>query len=478
MPSLLRPALGGGALALLLAGCTTADPSAALPAVQEQLAARSAPAVSWPQTAGERAAADAAVRELLAAELTPDTAVRVALLNNRGLRATFEELGLSQAGLAAATRLPNPSFEAGVRWPQDAPRGPNVEFGLALPLLESLLLPARKAAARHQLAQTQYRVSHEVLALVAEVRQAALEVQAQQELRARLAVIADVNDAAADFSRRQFEAGNIPQLELGRIQAAAQGTRVELIRADADIRAAREQLNRLLGLASSQTDWKLSAPLPALPGQDQLPDNLEATALESRLDLAALRLQAELAARDFRLKQRTRLLPGDATLGVAAERESHGERLAGPHLEIELPLFDQGQPELARLAAELRQSRDRVEALSADIGSEIRAARDRLAAARQAVEFHQQTLLPQRQALLRETLLHYNAMQISVHELLAAKEQQQLAERQAIEALRDYWLARVELERALGRQLPAPAAAPPAPPAEKNHDTPHRHSHP
>ncbi|MFZ5494298.1 MAG: TolC family protein [Verrucomicrobiota bacterium] len=471
-------------LLLLLAGCATSSPQAARPAVQSQLGARTDLAATWPLTEEERAQAEAAVRDLLAGDLTVDSAVKVALLNNRNLRATFEELGLSQAALAAATRLPNPSFDASVRWPHDAPRSPNVEFGLTAPLLESLLLPARKQLAQDQLAQTQYRVSHEVLALAAEVRQAAYEALAQQELRARLAVIAEVNDAAADLARRQFEAGNIPQLELAQIQASAQQTQVELARADAEIRAARERLNRLLGLAAAQTGWKFAGGLPGLPADDGLPDDLEAIAVAQRLDLAALRSQAELARKALDLKRRTRLLPGGVDLGVDTEREPGGAgghaHVTGPRLTVELPLFDQGQPELARLAAELRQTRDRAEALAADIGSEVRAARDRLIAARQAVVFYQQTLLPQRRTILRQSLLHYNAMQKSVYALLAAKEEQQLAEKQSIEALRDYWSARAELERALGRHLPAPAQASseesPADPKEEP-AAEHHHSH-
>ena len=466
---------------LLLAGCATSSPQATLPAVQSQLTDRADVSATWPLTQDERAKADAAVRELLATDLTVDAAMRIAVINNRALRATFEELGLSQAGLAAATRLPNPSFEASLRWPNVAPRGPNAEFSLTAPLLESLLLPARKRVAESRLLQTQYRVSHEVLALVAEVRRAAYEVLAQQELRIRLAVIAEVNDAASDLARRQYDAGNMPKLEFAQIQASAQQTQVELARADAEIRVARERLNRLLGLVAGQTSWKMSGGLPTLPARDTLPENLETLALNQRLDLAALRTQTELAQRAFDLKRRTRLFPGEVNLGVDTERDSNGGRVTGPRLGVELPLFDQGQPELAGLSAELRQAQDRTEALSADIGSEARAARDALLATRQAAEFYEKTLLPQRRAILRESLLHYNAMQKSVYELLAAKEAQQRTERESVEAVRDYWLARTELERALGHRLPAAAETDPtrkqvepeAEPAEEHH----HHSH-
>src|ERR1035437_6053519 len=87
---------------LLLAGCATSSPKATLPAVQPQLADRADVTAAWPLTQEERTKAADAVRELLATDLTVDAAVRIAVVNNRALRATFEELGLSQASLAAA----------------------------------------------------------------------------------------------------------------------------------------------------------------------------------------------------------------------------------------------------------------------------------------------------------------------------------------------------------------------------------------
>jgi outer membrane protein TolC len=100
---------------LLLFGCATINPRATLPAIQSQLHERADVHATWPLTDDERAQADAATHELLAHNLTVDSAVQIALLNNRALRATFEELGLSQGALAAATRLPNPTFSASVR---------------------------------------------------------------------------------------------------------------------------------------------------------------------------------------------------------------------------------------------------------------------------------------------------------------------------------------------------------------------------
>lgn len=470
-----RAGLVGMAGLLLLAGCAT-NPKAGLPAVQEAVAGRSGLQVTWRQTETERAEADQAIATLLAEELSPERAVEIAVINNRELRATFEDLGVSQADLIAASRLKNPSFGLGVRWPKDRPRGPNVEISIAADLLDSLLLPVRRSIAREQLSQAEQRVAHAVLSLAAEVKTAAYAVEARQQLRARLAAVVEVNAAATDLARRQFEAGNINQLELSNQQVAEQEARLGLMQVEAQVRADREQLNRLLGLSGRQTGWTLPAELPPLPEADALPDNLEDLAVAQRLDVAATKTEVALAEKALRLKQKTRLLPASIDLGLDTERDSDGGRVTGPRLEFGLPIFDQGQAELVRLAAELRRTSARYEGLANDVRSQIRTGRDALSAARAAAEYYQKTLLPQRRTLLRETLLHYNAMQKSSYELLAAKERLLQTERESIEALREYWTARTTLEMSLGGRLrDVPAAEPTA--AKEEAVTEHQHHH-
>ena len=50
------------------------------------------------------------VAGLLGKPLTVDDAVQIALLNNRGLQAGFQELGITEAEVVQAGRLPNPGF--------------------------------------------------------------------------------------------------------------------------------------------------------------------------------------------------------------------------------------------------------------------------------------------------------------------------------------------------------------------------------
>ena len=58
-------------------------------------------------------------------------------------------------------------------------------------------------------------------------------------------------------------------------------------------------------------------------------------------------------------------------------------------------------------------------------------------------------VVPQRKLIVDQTQVQYNAMQRGGYDLLTARERELSAERSYLEAWRDYWIARVELERAL-----------------------------
>jgi cobalt-zinc-cadmium efflux system outer membrane protein len=140
---------------------------------------------------------------------------------------------------------------------------------------------------------------------------------------------------------------------------------------------------------------------------------------------------------------------------------------------LELPIFDQGQPAVAKLAAQFQQARDNYMAQEVNVRSEVREALDAMLAAREAAEFSQKNLLPLRKQILRDTQLQYNAMQKGNFELLSAKEREQNSEQTNVEALRDYWLARVALEHAVGGRLDlSPSLMP-----QKSQLEPQEHEH-
>lgn len=444
MITMTKPVLLLAILPLAFAGCTTTNPKAALDDVNKTVAARLGQPAHG--VGGE------AVNALLQTNLTAQSCVAIALLNNRSLQAEYENIGISQADLAQAARLKNIEIGGSWRFPSTPPSAANTEYSVAADFLDLLTLPARKKIAKRELEQTKLRVADRVLQLGADAQAAFYTAQASESLASRLAIIVEVNDASADVAQRQYDAGNINDLELQNQQASAAQARLDLMQAQAQSRADRERLNRLLGLSGHQIHWTLADELPGLPATESPLENLETLAVSQRLDLTALRSEMESIAAALKLKKNTRFIPG-VNVGVQTERDTDGQRVTGPNVTLELPIFDQGQPAIARLGAQYRQAEHSLAALEINIRSEVRQAQDAMQSARSTVEHYNKTLLPQRQKILRQTLLQYNAMQVSTYVLLQAKQSEQFTERGYVESLRDYWIARAELERAVGGRL-------------------------
>ncbi|MEI6535519.1 MAG: TolC family protein, partial [Verrucomicrobiaceae bacterium] len=343
----------------------------------------------------------------------------------------------------------NPSLAASWRFTSPGGRS-NSEFGLTQEILDLLLIAPRKKIAQHQLDQARLRVTREVTELNFDTREALINLQGEEQLLGRLRSVAEVQSTVADLAKRLHDAGNINDLEFKEQQNSSLELEFEIKKATAQTLHLREKLQRLMGV--SETSWRVSPQLPELPGSDPSRGKLEELALSQRLDLAIVRSKAGQSEAALNLKKKTRRIPG-LRLGVDTERDADGTHLTGPTADIEIPLFNRGHAEVAKLSAGSRQAAEEVAALEGDVRSQVREAHASLVAARSAAEFAKTKLLPNQQDILRETLLHYNAMQKSNFELLTAKEREVRAERNAVEALRDYWLARVALERAVGGRL-------------------------
>jgi len=158
------------------------------------------------------------------------------------------------------------------------------------------------------------------------------------------------------------------------------------------------------------------------------------------------------------------LQPG-VDLTFHSEREPDGTNTLGPGVDLPIPIFDQGQPAQARAAAQMRQGEQRYVALAVAIRNDVRRTRDRMFAARARAEYVRAVLLPLRATVVEQTQLELNGMLTGIFDLLEARRAQIEANEKEIEARRDYWVARTELERAVGGRLPErPAAAPPQEP--------------
>ena len=104
--------LGATALVLALGGCASFTPDAGLgPATKITRAELNKDVVKVSDEAVATTTQERA-EELLRRPLTPDSAVQIAILKNRGLQAAFNDLGVAEAVYVKATLPPAPRFSA------------------------------------------------------------------------------------------------------------------------------------------------------------------------------------------------------------------------------------------------------------------------------------------------------------------------------------------------------------------------------
>jgi outer membrane protein, heavy metal efflux system len=440
------------------AGCATVPQGAGFGDVQAVVAERAGHRVHWNQGTSSDAAVEASIREMLQGTLTADQAVQIALLNNRSLQATYEDLMVAQADLVSAGLLSNPVFDAEVRF-HEAGGGTGFELALVQDFVDLLYIPLRKKVAASAFEAAKLRVAGQVLDLAADVRAAFHTLQASQQMLDMRRQVVAATGASYDLARRLRAAGNINELDLANEQALAEQSKLDLRSAEAEVAQDRERLNRLLGLwGPASASWSVPTRLPDPSGDEVAAAGLERTAVERSLDLGAARRGVEAAARSLGVAASFGLLP-EAEVGVSAEHEAEGGWGVGPAVSIPIPLFNQGQPGVAAARAELRRARQQYVALAVEVRSRVRAAWDAVTAAREQVDYHRKVVLPLRQRIVEQTQLQYNAMQVGPFQLLTARQQQIDAGAAYIRALQAYWLARIQLDQILSGRLPQSEAA-------------------
>ncbi|MGH6647912.1 TolC family protein [Aquabacterium sp.] len=433
------------ALALGLGGCAGLSDDSGFAEVQQQTQARIGLEARWPKTDAQHSAAQRRVAELLAGPLSVDNAVQVALLSNRRLQASYAELGMSEADLVQATRLPNPGFSFG-----RMRRGAETEIdrGFHFDLARLLVAPWASRVETRRFEQARHLATAQTLSLAFEARKAwFMAVAAEETLRYTQEVL-KAADAGEELAARMVQAGNWSRLDHAREQGFYADAALNVAKATQARTAARERLTRLLGLWGDQTNFKLPERLPDLPkAPDDLPD-LEQQAMATRLDLQALRAQSQGLASNLGLSKVTRVI-NVLELGVARNTFSDAPSTErGYDIRLEIPLFDWGGARVAKAEAVYMQSVDQLAHAAIEARSEVREAYLNYRVNHDIVRRYRDEILPLRQRISQENQLRYNGMFISVFDLLADARAQITAVNGHIEALRDFWLAQSDLQMA------------------------------
>jgi len=432
---------------LFLGGCATFSKDGGFNHVGTLVKEKTGQEIKWAKTDQQQRAIDDRVGELLAKPLGVDDAVQIALLNNKSLQASFYELGISEADLVQAGRLPNPRFSMLYAKNNGEYK---IEQILTFNIFSLLTMPRALEVEKRRFAETQRAISLEVLRLASETRKAYFMAVAADESVRYMQQVKTAAEASAELARRMVKAGNYNKLNQAREQGFYSDATLGMARAEQSKVIAHEKLTRQMSLWGKSISFSLPERLPDLPKDVQELPDIEKTAIEQRLDIQAMKLRTEALAKQLGLVKVTRFID---LLEIGPARVLEGKRSEpykkGFEIGFEIPIFDWGSSRVVRAESIYMQSVNELAATAINARSEVRESYLRYRTNYDIAKHYRDEIVPIRKMIADENQLRYNGMLISVFDLLADARSQVSSVNSYIESLRDFWLSQSDMEMSL-----------------------------
>ena len=451
-------------LPLALCACATTIPGAYTEpkAGFANVAGQVSPAIGKRTVFAETQAENQALRKQVHAmvhrkTISADTAVQVALLNNKGLQASYANVGLSAAEAWQQSTPENPVVSIGILGIGAPELGAYraIEGLIRANILDATTRKQRVAIADANFRQAQLQAVNDTLALANQTRQAWINAVAAFETVSFLKRAKATSDAGSELARRLGETGALNMAGQAREQAFNAELAGQLARARLDATLAKEELTRLMGLWGSEVNYFVPDALPALPRSIGPVTSLEAKALRNRVDLRVAKLGLEAQAQAFGLTDQTRIVSDlEIVGGFELEREvedGETESETTPQVEIEfaIPIYDTGKARMRKAELMYLQSANALAERAVNVRSEARGAEAAYHASYRIARHYRDVLVPLRTTVEEESLLSYNGMITSTFDLLTDARQKLAASLVAANAKRDFYIAQANVTAAI-----------------------------
>ena len=443
-------------LGMILGGCANLTPDQGMTSIQEMATASLGQDLVKIRSEDDAIYVRERVTALLGKPLTAEAAVQIALLNNRGLQAALNELGVSEAQLAATALPPNPTLSYALLAAGDALE---IERQIAINVLAILTLPRRQDIAETRFKAAQLKAMTEVLRLARDTERAYIRAVASAQTVALLTKAQVSAEAVSELAKKLGETGALNRLDQAREHAFYAELSAQLAAARLRQMAEREKLTRLLGLWGSDIQYRLPATLRPLPAKPKALETAEREAIENRVDLAMLRVELDAQCKALGLTEATRFID---LIEVSARDNHMKENLDvngttindnlhrhGYNVGLQIPIFDFKETKVQADREAYMQAANRLIEKAVLIRSEARLAYISYRGNYDIARHYRDQVAPLRKIIAEEDLLRYNGMLLDPFQLLADARANIMSNIAGVEALRDFWLARVDLQAAL-----------------------------
>jgi len=400
-------------------------------------------------SAEDAAHARSEVSRLLHAPLNADEAVQIALLNNAGLQAAYNRLGIAEAVAVQSSRPPLPIFSF-----DDV--STSIELDIERKVIASILSlatwPTRSKVAGFRIEQAELRAAEDTLRLAADTRKAYIRAVAAREILASLSAAKASADASAMLMGKLTETGAVNTLNHARAQVLATELDAQVTAARQQADATREELTRLMGLWGGELANVLPSTLPPLRGKSPSLTAVQQEAMDRRVDLDVARLEVDALARSYGLTRATRFINVLDASAISKTQKDTGVPSAdggGFDVAFEVPIYDFGRAKTREAEQRYFEALNTLAAMAVNARSEAREAYGAYVSTRAIALKFEHEVLPLRKTISEQTELQYNAMQVDAFSLLQTARESDAAKVASIEAKRNFWLAATDLSSAV-----------------------------
>jgi cobalt-zinc-cadmium efflux system outer membrane protein len=435
--------------------------AATLPLLAAAVVAAQAPPGASPGAPQAQAPAPAPATAPPEAHLSLDRAIELALQHNHSLLAARATIDENRAAEVTAKLRPNPVLSWDAQFlPFFSPGAFSVDYlknnaqfdiGLSYLIERGKKRQRRLDAARDQTAETTATVSDNERTVTANAAQQfidALQAKANVEL-AQMDL--DSFQNSVQISQARYDAGDISQGDLLKIKLQLLQFQMDLSSARLAKLQALAALRALLGFESVPENYDVDGELTYQPIQLNV-DDLKLLAMRNRPDYRAAQLGVAAAQSQVTLAQAN----GKHDLTVAADY-SHlgGVNTGSAFFNIQLPIFDRNQGEIARTRFAVTQAQETQSVFSESVLTDVTDAYQNFRTNVEVVNLYNSGYLQQAQDSRDISEYAYQRGSASLLDYLDAERSYRAAQLAYRQALASYMLAVEQVRQAVGtRSLP------------------------
>lgn len=431
---------------LILCGCASVQTDCEWSKVQEIIPIDEE--IFWIESEEDAVSVDAMIQNALQNPLSQEEVIGIGLINNKELQSTFEEIGIGKADLIQAGLYTNPSLSVLLRFPFSG-SGTNIESNGLFNINDLWLVPLRKKAAEFAMKATILEVANKVLMTRREIKIAFNKVYFKTMLVKETESYYNEMKELSGEAQNRVESGFVMEMDAKAVAIMFQQACILKNKNQSELRIAKAELSQLMGICNSE--FRLRENVELNVNCEIGLEEAFGIACMRRLDLQMAQMQIKEQERTYELNKRR--VFKDVKAGYAFERDLNGANLFGPAFDLQVPLFDQNQAQIAKSRYMLRRAEKKRQALADQVQINIKANIARLEQLREKNTIYKDNILPLQDEIINFSERENELMQLNRFTFIETRKNRALLKIEYLESQLEIQNEIAQLEYNLGGSL-------------------------